>query len=288
MVFIFCLFVQPQPQHTEPFAEDTDTLTLETANRYKENMDILIGALAYRLKLLIPSQKDMDNIHKHKAHLKSIASNMNQHTENVKKGKYKKHQIKNATASTSKTTANLTKKNPKAAEKMQQQMETFVAPVTSTSTEKTDLSQQQQQQKNKIMFATIDKLAKPLPPKKGSKGQSHDGTGTGTGTGSGSGTGSDSGTGEHTAGGAGASAEGPSSLPEPLQIYIDSNTKLYQFYNDIVVSFVNSNLDQRDKVHDIKKKQKEHIDHVKNKRAEHKKKAENFKKNSLKRYGIHH
>lgn len=258
VVFIFCLFVQPQPQHTEPFAEDTDTLTLETANRYKENMDILIGALAYRLKLLIPSQKDMDNIHKHKAHLKSIASNMNQHTENVKKGKYKKHQIKNATASALKTTKNFKKTNPNAAA----QMETFVAPVSST--EKTDSSQQQQN------FTTIDKFAKPLPPKKGSKGQSHDGTG------------------EHTAGGAGASAEGPSSLPEPLQIYIDSNTKLYQFYNDIVVSFVNTNLDQRDKVHDIKKKQKEHMDHVKNKRAEHKQKAEKLKKNSLKHYGIHY
>ena len=146
--------------------------------------------------------------------------------------------------------------------KMKKQMETFVAPVSST--EKTDSSQQQQN------FTTIDKFAKPLPPKKGSKGQSHDGTG------------------EHTAGGARASAEGPSSLPEPLQIYIDSNTKLYQFYNDTVVSFVNTNLNQRDKVHDIKKKQKEHMDHVKNMRAKHKHEAEKLKHNSLKHYGIHY
>jgi hypothetical protein len=248
---------------------------METAKQYNNSVEQLIGVLAYRLEQLIPTANE---IQKHKQTVQSLKQTSNvshKQTKTLKSNptSLSGNKIRNFHQQNQATAQNLqsTHKNAIASSGTSTSMgnvETFILgsddssssvgndsattsvmvpnatskppPITTPNTppaSNTPHTAPTEQQIN-VVYSKIRSLAKEPPPK----------------------------TKDVTASTDPSRASSQASLPKPLQVYIDTNTQLYTFYNNDVVLFVNTQLDQRQKVIDAKSENKKTVAKVKAKR----------------------
>jgi hypothetical protein len=234
----------------EPFVENT--LTLENANKYQANMDILIKSLAYRLAKLIPASTEVKHLADKSAALKATTNKMKQTTANLKNKKIPH------SGATLRTLNESTKQQGNSMKKNNTKHMTGL-PVISTSLESFYAPDPPHQLHDTIL--TIRRLAKGVTPPTHTERAS---------------------TGDGWAGG----ALSTTALPQPLQIYIGANTKLYHFYNNEVVPFVNSQLTQKEGVHEAKKKHKKQLDAFQNKANERRAHAKQHVTDTLAKYKL--